>query len=197
MTERVDIANMALTLLGEQDITSFEDDHQRARIMKIHYAPARDATLEAHEWSFAIRRFVPGKLATAPVFGMGNAFEVPSDIFRVLTVDRNDLGYASYPITGQDQVEWVIEQNTILCNEEVIYCRGLQRVTQEGRFSPLFVSAMAAQLAALGAMALTASSDIQKSMFAIFAAYIQQAKTRDGLQGRSRRLRQRTLERVR
>ncbi|GAG49967.1 unnamed protein product, partial [marine sediment metagenome] len=59
MTERIDITNMALSWLGEEPITSLQDDLDRANIMAINYIPARDATLEAHDWSFAIMRFIP------------------------------------------------------------------------------------------------------------------------------------------
>lgn len=194
-TERVDIANMALTLLGEQDITSLEDDHVRARVMKIHYVPARDSTLEAHEWSFAIKRFVPGAVDSEPLFGPAYAFEMPSDIIRVLTVaGRSD---SDNPIGSDEQVDWQFERNRILCNESVIYCRGIQRITEEGRFSPLFVEALAAQLAAMSAMALTASKEIQQSMLQIYGFYLDRAKSRDGLQGRSRRIRMRSMDQVR
>ncbi len=82
MTERVDIANLALTLLGEEPITSLEDDLKRAKVLKLHYAPARDATLEAFEWSFARKRFKPAKLLDVPLWGYDYAFEIPA---RLLT----------------------------------------------------------------------------------------------------------------
>ena len=197
MTERVDICNLALSWLGEDEITSIEDPSSRALQLKINYIPARDATLEAHEWSFAIERFIPGKLAAAPAFGVANAFSVPAEIIRVLTVSRNEAEagntYWNGRIGGQEQLDWVMENSKILCNEEVIYCRGLRRVEQEGRFSPLFVHALAAKLAGLIALNLTASKEIQANMFGLYAGFIKEAKTRDGMQGRSKRIRDRTL----
>ena len=176
MTERVDICNLALSWLGEDEITSIEDPSSRALQLKINYIPARDATLEAHEWSFAIERFIPGKLAAAPAFGVANGNT-----------------YWNGRIGGQEQLDWVMENSLILCNEEVIYCRGLRRVEQEGRFSPLFVHALAAKLAGLIALNLTASKEIQANMFGLYAGFIKEAKTRDGMQGRSKRIRDRTL----
>lgn len=200
MTERVDIMNQALSMLGVRDITSPEDDTAEARQMKINYAPARDATLEAHEWSFAILRFTPGQLLAAPEFGAAHAYSIPSDVLRVLTVETNreiSNVYFNDPIGSKEQVDWVFEDRKILCDEEVIRCRGLRRVVEEGKFSPLFCMALATQLAFLTAISLTGSAEIQANMARLFEMYIRVAKSRDGLQGRSRRIRQRSLLKVR
>lgn len=192
MTERVDIANQALLWLGEDVITGFEDDSVRANIMLVNYIPARDATLEAHEWSFAIERFIPGKLEAKPEFGGLNAFSVPPEILRVLTVDQeHSTPVISNKIGSYEQLDWVLEGGHILCKEEVIYCRGIRRIEQEGKFSPLFVHALAAKLASLTALALTASAEIQGNMFALYDRFIHEAKSRDGLQGRTKRIRSR------
>lgn len=194
MTERVDIANMALSWIGEEEITSLDDDLERARQIKINYSAARDATLEAHPWTFAVVRFVPSPNAVAPNFGPANAFPIPYGILRVLSVHSDEY----FSVTNdKEQVQWVQEENQILCDENVIYCRGIQRVTEEGRFSPLFVHALAAKLASLVALNLTASAEIQANMFGLYGQFIQQAKSRDGLQGRSRRIRHRTLSQAR
>jgi hypothetical protein len=194
MTERVDICNGAMTLLGARAITSIDDESTEAETCKIWYSMARDATLEAYEWSFAIKRFMPSKLAEAPVYGAANAFPVPPEIIRILSCDRPTVSSTSEygaPIDSRGQIEWVFEEGNILCNEEVIYCRGVQRVKEEGRFSPCFVQALAAQLAAMTALTITKSDTVQSNMYALFKDMISQAKSRDGLQGRSRRFRAR------
>lgn len=200
MTERVDIANLALTWLGEKEITSLDDDLQRARIMKINYIPARDYVLEAHEWSFAMKRWIPNKKTETPVFGASNLFPIPSDILRVTGVwdnDNPDRPDITSRIDSKEQADWIIEGREILCNEEVIYCKGIKRIKEEGIFSPMFVHAFAAQLAALCAMPITASAEIQSNMAGLYEVKIQEAVSRDGLQGRSRRIRSRTLQKVR
>lgn len=199
MTERVDICNQALTWLGEEPIASIDDNLNRAEVLKINYQNARDATLEAHDWSFAIKRFIPAKLATAPEFGPANAFSVPSDIVRVVTCDVTPIGNPSIqaPIGSNEQADWVMEHGAILTNEDQIYCRGIARITEEGRFSPLFTQALAAKLAVYVAINLTASQEIQANMLNLYAAFIHEAKTRDGLQGRSRRMRNRSFAKAR
>ena len=187
---------MALTWLGEEAITSLEDDLDRARIMSINYSPARDATLEAHDWSFAIERFIPPLNATAPVYGATMAFDIPPNIIRVIAVDNpKDTSNTDFtlPINSREQLDWVFERRQVICNAEVIHVRGIRRIEQEGLFSPNFVQAFAAKLAFLCALSLTASSTIQANMMQLYTDFIKVAKSRDGQQGRSQRLRQRSL----
>ncbi len=177
-------------------MTSLEDDLDRARIMSINYIPARDATLEAHDWSFAMMRFIPPLNADPPVYGAASAFDVPTNILRVIAVDNPESVIntsITLPINSREQLDWVFENRQIICNEELIHCRGIRRIEQEGLFSPLFVHAFAGKLAFLCAMSLTSSAAIQANMLEIYSQFILEAKSRDGLQGRSRRLRQRSL----
>jgi len=185
--------------LGEKDITSLDDDLNTARQMQINYIPARDATLEAHDWTFAIKRFIPAKNAVAPVYGAGQAFDVPSEILRVVSVDRNNTYSQQFTprINSEEQIDWQFEAGQIICDEDIIYARGVQRITEEGRFSPLFVHALAAMLASLTAINLVASAEIQANMFGLYDKFIKEAKARDGIQGRSRRIRHRRLQKVR
>ncbi|GAH07981.1 unnamed protein product, partial [marine sediment metagenome] len=78
---------MALSWLGESPITSIDDETDRANQLQINYVPARDATLEAHNWTFAIQRFIPAVNSVTPVYGAGQAFDIPPQILRVIAVD--------------------------------------------------------------------------------------------------------------
>jgi len=178
-------------MLGEKAITSIDEDSNNAQQLKIHYQIARDACLEAHEWSFAIQRFVPSPLSTAPVYGAAFQFPVPPEILRVLTVENPDSYGGSFntiALQQHQQVDWVYERGLILCDEEVIYCRGIRRVEEEGRFSQLFVQTLAAKLASLVAINLTGSAEIQANMLNFYGLFVRQASSRDGIQGRSKRL---------
>lgn len=199
MTERVDIANLALNWIGEEQITSLEDDTKAARTMRLNYRAARDATLEAHEWSFAIVRFEPARLEEPPLFKWRYAYQVPADVMRVLSCERAEDAYGPDSIRWEptnradEQIDWAMERNCILTNEGRVFARGIERVTEEGRYSNLFVHALAAKLAAVSSVALTASSSVQASMYALYSQMIKEAKSRDGLQGRNLRIRNRSL----
>lgn len=197
--ERVDICNQALSLLGEKPITSIDDESNNAEQLKIHYETARDATLEAHEWSFAIERFEPAKLTATPVYGASSLFSVPPNILRVIACDNPDNANSSFaaPINSNEQIDWALEGQNIVCNEDVVYARGIRRIEDEGSFSNLFVMAFAAKLAMLLAVNLTASAEIRNSVSGYYQYAMHEAKSRDGLQGRSKRLQNRQLQQAR
>ncbi len=202
MTERVDIANIALSLLGEQPISSFDDDSSNAKQLTIHYIPARDATLEAHDWSFAIERHILAPLTEKPLYGAGNAFLVPNNILRVIACDDPGTNTVFNPhstprINSREQIDWVLEKGNILADEEVVHMRGIRRIEDEGSFSSLFVQLLAAYLASLLAVNLTASDSIATRIESWYEKLDKKAASRDGLQGRSRRIRSRRSSKAR
>jgi hypothetical protein len=200
MSERIDIVNIALNLLGEAPLQSIDDDSDVARGVKANYIHTRDATLEAHEWSFALRRFVPGKLTTDPVFGPLNSFSIPSDILRVVSVWDDEGSWrqaGSGRAIDRAQAQWGIESRTIVTDSDPIYCIGLRRIEDEGIYSPLFVQAFAAQLAMMCAYLTTESNQKFAAMSALYGQRIKEAHSRDGQQGRNRRIRNTSFSRSR
>lgn len=47
------LANRALSIMGEESITSFSDDNKRADVANLLFIPARDSVLELHSWKSA------------------------------------------------------------------------------------------------------------------------------------------------
>jgi hypothetical protein len=141
-------------------------------------------------------RFIPPLNAVAPIYGASKAFDIPTNILRMVSVDNPKSTANSdftLPINSREQLDWVFENRQVICNQDVIHCRGVRRIEQEGLFSPNFVHAFAAKLAFLCAMNLTSSASIQANMKVLYDDFIKIAKSRDGLQGRSQRIRQRSL----
>jgi len=84
-----------------------------------------------------------------------------------------------------------------MTDEDSIVCTGIRRIEDEGIFSPLFDLAFAAHLATFLAYALTDSDGKFNAASALYTLKIQEAKSRDGLQGGSSRIRNRSLQNVR
>ncbi len=199
MTTQVEIVNIALGILGANQITSLSDDSDEAKLATLHYKTALESTLEVNEWSFSIKRFKPAQDTEKPLFGWEFAYTVPSDIIRVLTCDRIDNINAvdlSY-VSEFEQIDWIIEDRKILANVDVIYARGIRRVTEEGKFPPLFVHALSSKLAMLMALPLTQSNQIFQQAAGLYAAFSSESKAMDSVQGRSRRIRNKSYLRRR
>ena len=186
-------------MLGVKPITSLDDDSSNAKQLTIQYVPTRDATLEAYDWTFAIERFMPGLLTEVPVYGGSAYFSVPSNILRVISCDNvsNTSNFFNDPINSREQIDWQMEGGKILCNETVVYARGIRRVEDEGSFTNLFSETFAAKLAMLLAVNLTASAEIRASAKDLYHEFLHEAASRDGQQGRAVRFRSRRATQVR
>lgn len=194
MSARIDIVNQSLILLGAETITSLEDEAPQAKIMKDLYYLSRDATLEAHEWSFAIKRFQPAQETTDPLWGWSYSYPIPSDIMRVLRVDK---GSNSYNGMVRNEVDFALEGRSILTNDSPIYCTGIRRIEDEGIYSNLFCDAFSAKLALKACTAISEDNTNAQMLAAMYAGMIKEAKSRDGQQGTTRRLRSHWLDNAR
>ncbi len=194
MSSAVEICNQALAQLGAGRILSLVDDTTEAQLCNTFYEPVRDALVEAHEWSFARARVRLVPITTPPVSYWDAAYELPSDVLRVLNVSQD-------PNSRADAPEWDREGSTIVIKTHrastAIYVRYLKRITDPNRFGPVFVQALVVRIAAEMAMPLRESRALQQQMWSLYNAKVSEAMTADGMQGRSQRMDVTTLTRVR
>ena len=205
MSARIDVVNRALTWMGEQPITSLEDDSNNALIMKTNYNLSRDSLLELHEWSFAMFEWIPAEDTTPPLWNAAHKFRIPADLLRITTVEPNRVGGGPlyvyndnrHTIGRRPQADYVVESGFIVTNEDAIVIRGIRKMEDEGSFSNLFCDALSARLAMDTCFAFTESAVKWNAMSALYQVKVKEAKTRDGLQGSSQRIRNRSLDNAR
>ena len=207
MTSPVSIFNIALGWLGESAITSFDDPSDSAQLGKNNYNAMRDAVLEEIPWTFAVKRIEPARLVADPLYGFSAAFQIPPEVLRVLTVSNAASVNNGAPLsadkysTGQgdeSKIPWNREEDKILTNTaERIYMRAIVRVTDPNKYSPSFIQALAARIAADICIPLTQDEKVQVNMETLYQRKLASAGTSDGRQGRSERTRSNSLTRVR
>ena len=203
MSARIDVVNRALTWMGEQPITSLEDDSNNALIMKANYNLSRDSLLELHEWSFAMDEWIPAVDPTPPDWVAANRFRIPADLLRITAVEPNRSGPLPAfndmrrSILRRPQADYVVESGFIVTDEDAIVIRGIRKMEDEGSFSNLFCDALSARLAMDTCFAFTEDATKWNAMSALYQVKVKEAKSRDGLQGTNRRIRNRSLENVR
>lgn len=192
----VDICNMALGWIGADTITSLNDDSTTANLCKLNYPRSRDVSLEAREWTFAVKRFTLSPDEEEPEFNWGSQFQIPTEVLRVLTVERESV-VSSNELTSNaiehEQMDWVRELDFILADQDVVFMRGIVRITDTTKFSESFVHALTARLAADLAIPITRSKTLQQQMYGLYQAKLMDAASTDGMQGRSKRIRSRYL----
>jgi hypothetical protein len=204
-TSEVAICNQALGWIGGSLIISLDDQSVEAKLCKANYAELRDTVLEEREWTFAIKRAEPAKLAMPPAYGFDAAFQLPSDCLRVLQVSRagsdvlgGGTGRSSTMQGRAQEIEWLREGSAIVANHaNQIYIRYISRIVDTTKFSPMFGQALAARIAMDLAIPIAQSAKLQMDMAQMYGEKMQLAASSDGMQGRSYRTRSDSLTVVR
>lgn len=174
MAAEVDIANRAITKLGGQAIVSLTEDSRNARAANANYATLRDAELEEHTWSFAVKRASLAASTTSPLFTKGYAFPLPSDFLRILPKDPED---------NTNDVDWEIEGQTIVTNDTApLDVRYVARITDTSAMPALFREAVACRLALELCELITNSNTKAQLLEAQYQEAIRKAKRTNAIQ---------------
>lgn len=137
MSSQISICNRALQMLGAGTITSLSENSKTARALGVAYEPKRKGLLRKYNWNFAIRRAELAADTEAPLFGMRNRFQLPSDFRRLLHDDTTRL-----------ERDWRVEAGFIHTNDgSPLKIRYIADVTEPGAFDPLFSELLSAEIA--------------------------------------------------
>lgn len=194
MASETQIANIALSWLAQQSINSLGDSQNEAKVMNANYATSRDKVLADYAWTFALRREILVPTLPVSVFGVPNKFLIPSDVLRVFRVYRPNT---SSQTNALQNARWVREGQFILAREEQIWAHFIFRETNSDRYSPGFVHALAAQLAADTCMVFTENRRLFEQMEIMYDDKLAEAVYADGSQGRTEIMRSSNLTGVR
>jgi hypothetical protein len=170
MPSDVEIVNVALTLLGQQRITTLNDNVKAARSALAIYEIERDAELREHIWNFAVKRVLLPALTTPPAFGYFAAYQLPDDNIRVIQAGRWSPGTQRWlGVVTSEAADWKIEGKTIVSNQVTGFgtstplgplpLRYIARITDPTMFDPGFVEAFGCRLAAKLAEDMTQMGD--------------------------------------
>jgi hypothetical protein len=144
------LCNMSLGRIGANRINSFDDtsdEIEEAIQCRLHYVQTRDALQRSHAWVFNGTRVILSQDTTGPVFEFDNQFIVPSDYLRARTVYDESAGpntlsvySAAIEANADGELRW-------LTNQAAVNLRYSQRITDPGKFDPLFAEVLILKLA--------------------------------------------------
>lgn len=159
MASQVEIANRALTKVGEQRILSLSDDVEAARTVDSLWDVVRDAELRIRVWRFSIDRDALAALVTTPSWGFDYEYQLPADCLRLLQVGEYYPGVSLSDYRNADESEWKVEGRKILTNQSApLKIRYVSRVEDTGQWDAAFTEAFACRLAAEVCERLTQSN---------------------------------------
>lgn len=154
MASVVGICNRALQKLGAKRINDLDEGTPNARSCSQVYESVRDEELEKHTWSCAMARASLPVLASSPLFGKTNSFQLPSDFIRLLPPD---------PEYNYNTHDWQIEQNKIYTNDSApLNVRYIFRLEDPNVMTPIFRELIATKMA-LEMCIEIAQSNVKKS----------------------------------
>ena len=97
----VTICSHALTLLGENTISSFSDGTVQANVCSELYPDIRDMLLTMYPWSFTLAKVDLQRSSTSPTNEWTYAYVIPSDaITKIPRAVFNSSGVGVTPITS-------------------------------------------------------------------------------------------------
>ncbi len=148
MASQVEIANRALTKIGESRIMSLEDDVEAASVISSLFAIVRDAELRARNWNFSIKRDALAALSAAPAWGFALQYQLPPDCLRVLQVDEFFPGPSMSDYRNRSEARWQVENGRVLTDIGApLKIRYVARVEDTGLWDSLFVEVFACRMA--------------------------------------------------
>lgn len=164
MASEVEIANRALSKLGELRITSLDDASKPARAMKARFAFLRDAELAAYAWRFAVTRVKLAASVAAPSWGYARIFPRPVGDLRPLRVngayvDMRTIGvqFESTGVNNFEQAYQIIGGEIHTDLRAPLEYEYVASVANSGLWDQLFAEALACRLAVDAAEELTQS----------------------------------------
>lgn len=170
MADYVTVANLALSLIGENDqLRDPDEDSAPARAVRAVWDRVRRAVLRDHPWNFAIERRTLPALNEA-VIGFTHAFLLPTGCLRFLEILE--------PLDIRDTYQ--IENGRILANAAgPIAVRYVADRTDVSTWDDLFIDAFAAKLAHQIADRITGDLDRQDAMEKIYSRRLSSATATD------------------
>lgn len=161
MASKVDIVNMALSVLGsKQTIQDIESDQStEARTADLHYENALKTALAFSNWSFATTWATSALLSSDPPGDWAYMYAAPANLVRMIEIiDSLDsrLNKPSKFTKANYQGQLVFLTDTKSPTWRYVFLNDTPAT-----YSPEFVDALAAQLAYRLAMPLTRKLDLQ------------------------------------
>lgn len=152
------ICNTALLRVGQlQGISALSDNTPQAKACNKLWAGARDATLEAVAWPFAMRREALAAVTDGERGAWAYAYRLPTDCIAPRNLDQADddnaLGAYNTNPGEAEQLVFRIEGDealgrVLLTNVEDAVLVYTAKVEEPARWSPMFRDAMAYRIAA-------------------------------------------------
>lgn len=175
-TSKINIINLALANIGQDTITSADQDSATARTSNLMYDVVRRNLLRAHDWTFALRwADLTASTVESPYDHLPYVYAQPSDCLFIKRITYSGTAphvkLPNYQLFTSSNANKLIA--TPLDGARAFYVRDEQNETL---FDDLFVACFADLLAAELAVPLAGDSQLAAQMYQKYAEQLRQAR---------------------
>lgn len=153
MADKITICNAALLMIGGNEINSFEDETQEAKLCSVFYENQKNTLLFKSSWRFTLKQVTLAKLAATPLYGFKYGYQIPAEALRLRGVENNEI--------------FKIFSDKIYSNQDGINMT-IQYAPDESKFPAYFENVLRLELASLLALSL-AEEKTTSTMFSEIA----------------------------
>ncbi len=183
-SDETEVAVEALTLLGEQSITSLTEDSDRARAVNRIYMPTLEQALRSHDWNFARMRATLARVAATPDFGYDFMYQLPQNPLHLRTLTTNLKKDEAWEIETYQTTDQTAQYRVILTNATSLKIRYIALVTSPTLWDALFADAMVHEIARRICYAITRNATLVATLTEEAKTKWKQARSVDGLESR-------------
>lgn len=167
MNSQLSIINSALSRMGANPISDMDEGTSTAILMGNVYNHAREYVLRLHPWSCCRKRELISPVAETPKFGYSNAFPLPKDCLRIISVNAEN---------------WEVEGRYILADSNQLQLTYVWNSTKEQEWDSTLVEAFVLHLVSETCKEITGSSAAGEVAAVKLQTVLQQAKTLNGME---------------
>ena len=191
MTSSVDIANYALNSLGASNITALDENSKPARIVNQRYEAVRDSVFRSHPWNCLIRRAELAQESTAPTYGYGKQYALPTDPFCLRVLEFSN-GTLTFPFdnmrSNNDTPAFIIEGRKLLTDEGTAKIKYVARITDPQQYDAGLIETLAARLEYEISYAITGSTTVRQLAAADYDRKLKESTFPDATEGAPERI---------
>ena len=178
MTNKVQIANRALTRLAKDRINSFTENSPEATLVNELYDSVRQEVLDEGSWSFATTRANLALSTETPAYEFTYAFQLPSNFIHMREIPVED-----------GNIEYQIEGDKLLANVSTLKIKYVKDETNEALWSPKFIKCVYLKLAIEMATSFRRNEVLVKRLIAEYEDAVMEGLARDAQQSSKEELR--------
>ena len=172
MITKINICNLALAQLGQSPISSMEQENEKARRLKLFYAPVRDEVLRTHNWAFAGVREELVLLENDPDEQGYFTYQYPTNALFIRSVfDENH-----HRVAFEENFRPDLQRRVLRVPVSKSWVEYTGRITDESLFDPAFVKSFSLALACDLAVTLTADTQLAAQLLQKYTLSLEEAR---------------------